>query len=409
MIFLYIAAAIILLEVTLQTTVKALRKNFQWLITEKDENPELDKNGLKKFFNSSYDPKLGWVRKPNTTGKERGQKGEITFHIDSFGARQNSHQTGKPEIAAFGDSYVFARQVEDDETWEAQLSEMIGRDVMNFGVGNYGADQGLIRYERTDLPEEVNIAVLGFVPETICRVHSYWKHYLEFGNTFAFKPRFRLNDENELELLENLMKTPAHFDRLDEIIPEVSRNDEFYKRKFRSVQFRFPYLLSFFRNPKRNSAIIGALIYREFKKLLGSVSPKIDNLPFRLIMKYNIKGSHEMYGEERSKLLLEKILLRFKQRAIERDHKPLILVMPQLLDLELTAGRDAPYQQFYNDLESEIDVIDMTPVFKEKAFRKLYIDDQYGGHLSKEGNRLVAEEIRKWYKKLKKDDAKSSK
>jgi hypothetical protein len=401
MIFLYIAAVIILLEVTLLTTVKALRKNFQWLITEKDEKPELDKNGLKKFFNSSYDPKLGWVRKPNTTGKERGQKGEITFHIDSLGARQNPRQTGKPEIAAFGDSYVFARQVEDDETWEAQLSEMIGRDVMNFGVGNYGADQGLIRYERTRLPDDIKVAILGFVPETICRVHSYWKHYLEFGNTFAFKPRFRLTNKSELELLENPMKTPGHFDKLDEIIPAVRDKDEFYERKFRSVQFRFPYLLSFFRNPKRNSDIIGALIYREMKKLFGTVLATIENLPFRQIMKYNIKGSHAMYGEENSKLLLKKILNRFKEKALSRGHKPLILVMPQLLDLELTRGEKAPYHQFYEGLKAEIDVIDMTPVFKKMEFRKLYIDDQYGGHLSKEGNKLVAEEIEKWYQTIK--------
>ncbi len=401
MILLYIAALLLLLEILLILTVKGLRKNFQWLITEADEYPELDKKGLHKFFNSSYDPELGWVRKPNTTGTERGQKGEITFQIDSFGARQNPHPVSTNEIAAFGDSYVFARQVEDNETWEAQLSAMLNRGVMNFGVGNYGADQGLIRYERTKLPEDITIAILGFVPETICRVHSYWKHYLEFGNTFAFKPRFRLTKNNELELLENPIKTPMHFNRLDEIIPEVRKKDEFYERKFRSVQFRFPYLVSYFRNPKRNANIIGALTRREVKNLFGPVSSKIKNLPFRQIMKYNIKGSHEMYGEEKSKLLLKKIIQRFQEKASQRGHKPLILVMPQLLDLELTTGKKAPYQEFYKEFKNEIDVIDMTPIFKEMRFRELYIDDQYGGHLSKKGNKIVAEEIKKWYQKNK--------
>ncbi len=297
MIFLYLAIAIISLELILQILVRVLRKDFQWLITEKDEHPKLDKNGLQKFFNGSYDPYLGWVRKPNTTGRERGQKGEITFHVDELGARRNPYQTGKPFVAAFGDSYTFARQVEDGETWESQLSQKIGRDVLNFGVGNYGVDQGLLRYEKADLPNEVKVAVLGFVPETICRVHSYWKHYLEFGNTFAFKPRFMLNDADNLELMENPMKTPEYFDRLDEIIPVVSQNDKFYKHKFRSVQFRFPYLVSFFRNPKRHFSILSALMKREWYQKIGKTNPRIENLPFKLIMRYNIIGSHRMYGE----------------------------------------------------------------------------------------------------------------
>jgi len=398
MIIIYVAIGIVALEILLQGLVRSFRKQFQWLITEKDDTPELDKNGLQKFFNSSYDPHLGWVRRPNTTGKEKGQKGEITFYVDERGARKNPHHTGSPLVAAFGDSYTFARQVEDDETWEAQLSHQIGRDVLNFGVGNYGADQGLLRYEKTDLPDEIKVAILGFVPETICRVHSYWKHYLEFGNTFAFKPRFHLDGNGELQLLENPMKTPGHFDRLDEVIPEVSKNDVFYQRKFRSVQFRFPYLVSFFRHPGRHFGLLSALIKREFYRGAGKSNPRIENLPFRLIMKYNILASHRMYDEPSPKELLQKIILRFKEKAIERGHIPLILVMPQLLDLELTEGQRTPYQQFYEEMDGDPDVIDMTGIFKQKEFQTLYIDDQYGGHLSVEGNRLVAEEIKTWLK-----------
>ena len=396
MIFLYLAIGIVSLEILLQGIVRALRNEFQWLIKEEDEHPVLDKNGLNKFFNSSYDPHLGWVRRANTTGKERGQKGTITFHVDELGARKNPHQTGKPLVAAFGDSYTFARQVEDGETWEAQLSKRIGRDVLNFGVGNYGADQGLLRYEKTDLPEDVKAAVLGFVPETICRVHSYWKHYLEFGNTFAFKPRFRLSEEGDLQLLENPMKTQEHFERLDEIIPQVSKHDEFYERKFRSVQFRFPYLISFFRNPERHFSILSALIKRAYSRAEGRSDSRIENRPFKLIMKYNIQGSHEMYADEQAKQLLRQIFIRFRQKAELRGHIPLILVMPQLLDLELTEGEEAPYEPFYKDLQAVVDVVDMTRIFKQKDYHRLYIDDQYGGHLSVEGNRLVAEEIKKW-------------
>ncbi len=96
--------------------------------------------------------------------------------------------------------------MEDDETWEAQLSRQEGFGVLNFGVGNYGVDQGFIRYEGMTLPDTVKVIVMGFVPETICRIQSYWKHYLEFGNTFAFKPRFILDPKGRLTLLENCMQ-----------------------------------------------------------------------------------------------------------------------------------------------------------------------------------------------------------
>ena len=108
-----------------------------------------------------------------------------------------------------------------------------------------------------------------------------------------------------------------------------------------------------------------------------------------------------MYENEQAKELLRQIILRFRQKAEERGHHPLILIMPQLLDLELTEGERAPYEMFYEELQSDVDVVDMTRIFKQKNFHRLYIDDQYGGHLSVEGNRLVAVEIQSWLQKRK--------
>ena len=120
-----------------------------------------------------------------------------------------------PKIACFGDSYTFCRQVEDHETWQYYLSNKLNNKVLNFGVGNYGVDQALLRYERTELPVSVKVVMLGFVPETICRIHSFWKHYLEFGNTFAFKPRFSVEKEG-LKFHPNIMQTREDFFSIEE-------------------------------------------------------------------------------------------------------------------------------------------------------------------------------------------------
>ena len=49
-------------EFFLQLVIRYLRKDFQWLITEKDENPDFDKVAFNKFINNSFDKELGWVR-----------------------------------------------------------------------------------------------------------------------------------------------------------------------------------------------------------------------------------------------------------------------------------------------------------------------------------------------------------
>jgi len=389
---------LVIIEVGIFLIVGLQRRSFPWLITKRDESPTFDSRALQKFMDYSFDPHLGWVRKPDSSGIENGQKGPITFHIDSVGSRANSFETSPPVIAAFGDSYAFCRQVEDGETWEAQLSQQEGFGVLNFGVGNYGVDQALLRYEGMSLPDTVRIVVMGFVPETICRIQSYWKHYLEFGNTFAFKPRFILDPEGRLILLGNLVRSAGDFAVLHEKLPEIREADGFYQKKFRSHQFRFPYTLSLMRNPLKQSMLISAVAIRGIWRALGISSDRIENLPFTLVMKNNLRDAYQLYSDSKSTKLLSAILLRFKAEAQRRGHIPLVVVMPQLLDLKLNKNKVAPYQSCFSELARQLPVLDLTGKFIETGFEKLYINDQYGGHLSVDGNRLVAEEISIWLK-----------
>jgi hypothetical protein len=398
MIFLLLVFILVLVESALFFIVRLQRKSFSWLITKNDDVPTMDSEALKKFIDNSFDPNLGWVRKPNTSGVENGQKGQVAYHIDSIGSRTNTFEKTPAVIAAFGDSYVFCRQVEDDETWEAQLSQQEGIGVLNFGVGNYGLDQALLRYESMALSDTVKVVVMGFVPETICRVQSYWKHYLEFGNTFAFKPRFILNQEGQLILLKNLVRSAEDFAGFHRKLPEIREADGFYEKKFRSQQFRFPYTLSLMRNPLKQSMLISAVAIRAVWRAFGITSHRIENLPFTLVMKNNLRDSYQQYKDGKATKLLGSILLRFKQEAQRRGHIPLVVVMPQLLDLKLNRNKIAPYQGYFSELGRRLPVLDLTEKFINTGFEKLYIDDQYGGHLSAEGNHLVSNEISAWLK-----------
>jgi hypothetical protein len=286
--------------------------------------------------------------------------------------------------------------VEDNETWEAQLSQQEGFGVLNFGVGNYGIDQAVLRYECMTLPDTVRVVVMGFVPETICRIQSYWKHYLEFGNTFAFKPRFILDPEGRLTLLENLVRGAEDFAGFEKKLPEIREADGFYEKKFRSRQFRFPYTFSLMRNPLNQSRLISAVAVRGVLRALGISSHRLENLPFTLVMKNNLHDAYQLYNDIKSTKLLSAILLRFREEAQRRGHIPLVVVMPQLLDLKL--NETAPYHGYFMELARQLPVLDLTEKFINAGFEKLYINDQYGGHLSVDGNRLVAEEISTWLK-----------
>lgn len=400
MILAVLTLCLILFELSLTVLVRSLRKEFQWLITEVDELPIFPQKALDKFINSSFDKELGWVRKPDTSGIEKGKYGDITFFIDSDGSRKSSYPNLIKTIAVFGDSYAFCRQVSDTETWEEGVSKTLNTGVLNFGVGNYGVDQALIRYMSKTLQDTVEIAVMCFVPETICRIQSYWKHYLEFGNTFAFKPKFKISDDGDLVLVKSAIQMPSDFDNLKSRLPEIQANDEFYLRKFRKFQFRKPYIFSLFRAPKRQFRLIGDLLFYKLHGHFNKNSEKYKSKAFASVMKNNIQEARDMFSDEKARLLLKKILHNFVSVAKNKGHKPLILVIPQLLDFYEDKYTNMPYSDFFNDLASEYNVIDMSEKFRTQELQNIYINDQYGGHLSAKGNELVAESVVEWIRNL---------
>ena len=196
------------------------------------------------------------------------------------------------------------------------------------------------------------------------------------------------------------MRSREDFLNLPQKVADVRAIDRFYTKKFRSFQFRFPYLLSFCRHPLRNTRLIGALILRAVARSFGWSSSGIENLPFSVVMASNLREAHRMYTEPESASLLRSVLLRFKAEAERRGHRPVVLVMPQLLDLETERRRVKRYQPFFEDLSKQIPVLDLTDAIRESAGSLLYTEDRYGGHFSAKGNRVVAERVAEALSKL---------
>ena len=79
------------------------------------------------------------------------------------------------------------------------IEDKLRSNVHNYGVGNYGLDQSFLKYLKLKKKVKGKIVIFNFVPETIARINSYWKHYREFGNVMAFKPIYILQ-KNTLKI-----------------------------------------------------------------------------------------------------------------------------------------------------------------------------------------------------------------
>lgn len=388
----------IVIELFLSFIIIFVRKKFQWLIVSKfDKKPHLFNSGLEKFIHQGFDPKLGWSRKPNTHKEEQGKNGTTNWNINSKGCRVNPHYDEKDSfISCYGDSFTFCRQVNDDETWEHYLSNLENSNVKNFGVGNYGLDQSFLRLQKEFPKNKTKIVILAVVPDTICRIMSSWKHYYEYGNTFAFKPIFQLINY-ELKLIDNPINEQSKFEIYEKYLEEIQKTDYFYKNKFLKEILYFPYVLTLFKNPRRNFSIIYWVLKIEiFKKLRKNIS-LIEWEPMKIIMRINLDWRIKLFQNNQATNLLEKILMEYVNFASKNNFIPIFTFLPQKDDLNYIRQKN----NFFYDIEKKLtninglNVIPITEILLSKyEFDKLYSDDNdYGGHFSKEGNKLIADII----------------
>lgn len=89
-----------------------------------------------------YDPDVGYVLRPGIRSKG--------FNTIEPGVRANATPTEAPSISTggilvVGNSFAAGSQVDDEETFPAQLETMTQRPVINAGVGGYGVDQSILR------------------------------------------------------------------------------------------------------------------------------------------------------------------------------------------------------------------------------------------------------------------------
>ena len=160
-------------------------------------------------------------------------------------------------------------------------------------------------------------------------------------------------------------------------------NERFYNERLKLKVFKFPFLISFFKNFKFNLLIFNAYFFYKINSKKNSYL--LQKKLFEILYKNNIDFNHQLYSDYKSVLLLEKIIYFFRDFSVKKKHDPILVIIPQKYDL--ISDNKIFYQEFFKKIK-KIKVIDLTNYLLGK--KNIYIEDKYGGHLNSYGNYLVA-------------------
>lgn len=370
-----------------------------------EEFPEVDEELLGKF--TSFDSELGWCPQPNMKKqKDTGDHlpGEevrtvVTYSTDEFGSRvctvNNRDETHNVTVSTYGDSYCFCREVNDDETFQHYLAKKLDTHVGNYGAGNYGLDQALLRLKRNYDDDPTEYVVINITASSIARILSVWKHYQEFGNVLAVKPRYVLED-GSLKLIQIPIEKKDDLLNLEEYADFFHEYDEHYEGWFKPHLASPPYSGEVLED-RHIMAYVAYSVLEEvedafdidvpgynFNKLITETTVELDQTRVEY---------HERLFKEYEELFIE-LIREFVSFAEKKDFTPVLTMGQQL--------RYAKYEQthgpIYGDLIERLDnrfssltAIDLSKHFDDvEDVETLYVQRGEGGHYSPETNEQIA-------------------
>ncbi len=245
--------------------------------------------------------------------------------------------------------------------------------MLNFGVGGYGTDQALLKYELHEgaAPKLVMLCVL---PENVNRVVNIYRPFYTYNDPLRLtKPMF-FKDGDEVRLIPNPVTGVADIPKLDreEFLNDLGRVDYWYQLDRSLPGFSFPYTVSFFlwRGP----------VFSEFAGQIGRFTGGKTKTPWNL------------FDQDGPLSIMCHIADRFVATARSRGSEPLIVIMPhkdyirEREDngivrvagyLEYLSSRGYP---FWDGIKA---VAELNP-------SKRNLENWYDGHATAEGNRILA-------------------
>lgn len=340
-----------LLELSLPLFNDRYRVYFRHSITP----AHLQLDEAQRFVSSkTFDPELGWDKNPIA----------------------RNYVGGKRYLAqSYGDSFVEGAEVGPDHTWQAQFEQLTGAAILNLGVGGYGLDQAVLKFEKHARNYSTRLAILGLYPQTYRRALSYHPFYY-FANseafTFAFKPIF-VKEDGRFKLMPPpcadaacLMEALSNRDH--EIWRQLKGHDYWYLKNQGKPTADFPITLAY-----------------------AQVLPQI------LHQRRERQGTENyFFVNDQSFQLVEYLITRFVKSSRNFGMTPVCLLLYAPVDLKVIKAGIRLDDKLIKFLEkSDVPHVDtarhiLAQYRQDDDFMGLSAPE---GHLNERGNRLVAESL----------------
>lgn len=324
-------------------------------------------------------PALGWTNKPNShdTRYVQGIDRTVARTLNSLGARGIQEYLAEPDegvtrILAFGDSFTFGAEVDDDECWSEVLTTSDNQyEVLNFGLGGAGVDQAFLYYLEKAGQLNPAMVLVGVMTENIARHVNVFRPFYTTGGMPASKPRYSL-DGDDLRLLPNPMPSAADYVELleneEQVLERLGQHDYFYQRSYYSGGL---------------DVLPSVRLYKVFRDVIresgNSGSIYIDG-------RYNTTS--EAFQ------ITARLLQKFYLRVTEDGVVPVIVMFPTRKDIADYRNKvPMAYEPLLEWLDArELEYIDLAMAF-EKLGRGYHAEAFFSGmgHYSVLGNQLVAQ------------------
>ena len=313
-----------------------------------------------------HDPDLGWDTHFRTT----------------YGERPKARDYGSPLMTTFGDSNTFCGEVGPADTWQEYLSEILEADVYNFGVGGYGTDQAYLKYRRKASELQPAIVALGLITENIGRLVSTYRpfYYPETGVLRLTKPRFEMK-HGALVLKKNPILDKADLVKLttEAFIEELGRQDFWYRFDRESRTFTFPY----------SRWLVSRTLWERALFPGDGRNPR----PRRVL-----------WSQEGHRALMFAIFQQFVADVTASGATPIIVLLPEGRDVQWQLKEKRPRYAVgsvldhcdaagYHCFEAITGLVDIVKSVGD-------IDRFFPGHISAEGNRIIAEHLAAYLEEL---------
>lgn len=348
------------------------------------EFPYVSAEVLDKF--ASFDRELGWCPQPSVQTPDSANvlpqrlKGDIVYAIDNDGGRicLGAHHAAHL-VSSYGDSFCFCREVADVDTWQNVLAKTLDIRVSNFGVGNYGLDQSLLRLKRHYPQHTTPVVVLAVTPYTFERIVSVWKHYSEPGNTLAVKPRFTIVDD-QLALIENVVTDKKQLMNLRQ-----------FKDEFRTLDEHYPYFKAHYGFTKLN--VLRLLGSADTLRYVLTILLKRTRFELNRHTQLKQRHLHRMTARPYVRELFRKLVEDFHSFAQMNKFQPILVMMPDMANILYMRERGAYYQDLLKSVQAScpsLVVIDLYQYLSDQAdLNSFYVESKW--HYSRKGNELVAQ------------------